>query len=152
MWCQVRSLDMTESPQAWALSMELVDGSSRRAVVIDRFPFVIGRSSECNLALPQPYISRSHATITHDGTQVVLEDTQSRHGTFVNGEQVTRHTLRPGDGIQFGSRGGPQLRLAPEDIHTGVESNILSQLQGIDAKHSALEKLRWFLEAARELN
>ena len=29
---------------------------------------------------------------------------------------------------------------------------ILAQLQGISAQHSDLEKLRWFLQAARELN
>jgi GAF domain-containing protein len=132
--------------------MELVDGSSRRAVVIGRLPFVIGRSSECNLALPQSYVSRNHATITHDGAQLVLEDTQSRHGTFVNGEQVTRRTLRPGDRVQFGSRDAPQLRLPSEGRHSATGPNILSQLQGISAQHSDLEKLRWFLEAARELN
>ncbi len=143
---------MTEFPQTQALSMELVDGSSRRTVVINRFPFVIGRSSECNLALPQSYVSRNHATITHDGAQFVLEDTQSRHGTFVNGEQVTRRTLRPGDSLQFGSRDAPQLQLASEGRHAATGPNILSQLQGISAQHSDLEKLRWFLQAARELN
>src|ERR1019366_8610959 len=145
-------VDMTESPQTQALSMQLVDGSSRRTVVINRFPFVIGRSSECDLALPQSYVSRNHATITCDGAQFVLEDTQSRHGTFVNGEQVTSRTLQPGDRIQFGSREGPQLRFAAGDRHEPTVPNILSQLQGISAQHSDLEKLRWFLEAARELN
>jgi serine phosphatase RsbU (regulator of sigma subunit) len=132
--------------------MELVDGSSRRIVVINRFPFVIGRSPDCNLALSQSYVSRSHATVTHEGAQFVLEDTQSRRGTFVNGEQVTRRTLQPGDRIQFGSLEGPQLRFASQDRHTATGPNILSQLQGISARHSDLEKLRWFLQAARELN
>jgi pSer/pThr/pTyr-binding forkhead associated (FHA) protein len=132
--------------------MELVDGSSRRTVVIDRVTFVIGRSSECNLALPQAYVSRNHAKITHDGTQFVLEDTNSRHGTFVNGEPVTRYALRAKDRIQFGSIDAPQLRLASGGRHTDTEPNLLSQLQGISAKHSDLEKLRWFIEAARELN
>ncbi len=132
--------------------MELVDGSSRRTVVLNRFPFVIGRSSECNLALPQSFVSRSHATITREDAQFVLQDTNSRHGTFVNGEQVTRRTLRPGDSIQFGSRDAPQLRLASEDRQTATGPNILSQLKGISAQRSDLEKLRWFLEAARDLN
>jgi serine phosphatase RsbU (regulator of sigma subunit) len=132
--------------------MQLVDGASRRTVVIDRFPFVIGRSSECGLALPQSYVSRNHATITHDGEQFVLQDSNSRHGTFVNGEQVTRRTLRPGDSLQFGSREGPQLRFAADGRQETTGPNILSQLQGISAQHSDLEKLRWFLQAARELN
>jgi serine phosphatase RsbU (regulator of sigma subunit) len=147
------TLELTESLQTQALSMELVDRSSRRTVVIDRFPFVIGRSVECNLALAQSYVSRSHATITHNGTQFVVEDAQSRHGTFVNGEQVTTRALQPGDKIQFGSREGPQLRFEGEQssqVATG--QTILAQLQEIGAQHSDLEKLRWFLQAARELN
>jgi sigma-B regulation protein RsbU (phosphoserine phosphatase) len=70
----------------------------------------------------------------------------------VNGEQVTRRTLRHGDSLQFGSRDAPQLRLACEGRHAATGPNILSQLQGISAQHSDLEKLRWFLQAARELN
>jgi serine phosphatase RsbU (regulator of sigma subunit) len=132
--------------------MELVDGSSRRTVVINRFPFVIGRSSECNLALPQSYVSRNHATIARNGGQFVLEDTNSRHGTFVNGEQVTRRTLQPRDRIQFGSREGPQLRFEAEDSQEATGQTILAQLQGISAQQSDLEKLRWFLQAAGELN
>src|SRR6185437_5937485 len=84
-----------------------------------------------------------HAMITRDGGQFALEDTKSRHGTFVNGKQVSKRTLRPGDIVQFGSREGPQKTTA---------SNILTHLHGISAQHSDLEKLRWFLEAARELN
>jgi serine phosphatase RsbU (regulator of sigma subunit) len=146
------TLDINESTPAQALAMELVDGSSRRTVAIDRFPFVIGRSSECDLALAQSYVSRNHASIAHDGVQLVLEDTQSRHGTFVNGEQITRRRLQPGDRIQFGSRDAPELRVADGDRKATTGPNILSQLQGISAQHSDLEKLRWFLEAARELN
>jgi serine phosphatase RsbU (regulator of sigma subunit)/pSer/pThr/pTyr-binding forkhead associated (FHA) protein len=145
-------VDTPEFAQTQALSMEFVDGPSRRTVVVDCFPFVIGRSSECNLALPQSYVSRSHAMITRDGGQFALEDTKSRHGTFVNGEQVSRRTLRPGDIIQFGSREGPQLRFAADNKQKTTELNILTQLHGISAQHSDLEKLRWFLEAARDLN
>ncbi len=145
-------MDITESPQTQTLSTQLVDGSSRRTVVIDRFPFVIGRSSECNLALPQSYVSRNHATITHGGAQFVLQDSNSRHGTFVNGHQVTWRTLQPGDRLQFGSLDGLQLRVTDGDRKDATGPNILSQLQGISAQRSDLEKLRWFLEAARDLN
>ncbi len=145
-------MDTTEFAQPQALSMEFVDGPNRRAVVVDRFPFAIGRSSESDLSLSQSYVSRGHARITREGGQFVLEDTNSRHGTFVNGEEVNKRILRPGDMIQFGSREGPQLRVAAEDKQKPTESNILTRLHEISAQHSDLEKLRWFLQAARELN
>lgn len=145
-------VDTTESPQTQTLSMEFSDGPNSRTIAVDQFPFVIGRSSECNLALPQSYVSRGHARITREGGQFVIEDTNSRHGTFVNGEQVNRRILRLGDVIQFGSREGPQLRFAADDKQKPTEQNILTQLHQISARHSDLEKLRWFLQAARELN
>lgn len=146
------SMNTTEFAPSQALSMELVDGKNRRTVVVDRFPFVIGRSSDSDLSLSQPYVSRGHARIARDGGQFLLEDTNSRHGTFVNGEQVKRKILRPGDIIQFGSREGPQLCFAAGETRKPTQSNILTQLHEISAQHSDLEKLRWFLQAARELN
>jgi pSer/pThr/pTyr-binding forkhead associated (FHA) protein len=88
-------VDTPEFARAQAPSMELVDGRTRRNVVVDCFSFAIGRSLESNLALPQSYVSRSHAMITQEGDQFVLEDTRSRHGTFVNGEQVNRDRFDP---------------------------------------------------------
>lgn len=145
-------MDITESQQMRALSMQLVDGASRRNIMIDRFPFVIGRSSECNLMLPHSYISRSHARITWEGEELVLEDLHSSHGTFVNREQVTRRSLTPNDTIQFGALHGPQLRFDADVRQDSTNLTILAQMQGINARKSDLEKLRWFLQAARDLN
>ena len=132
--------------------MHLIDGSSSRNIMMDRFPFVIGRSSECDLMLPQSYISRSHAKITREGELVVLEDMHSSHGTFVNGLQVTRRNLLPKDTIRFGSLDGPLLRFETEGRQDSTNLTILAQMQGINARESDLEKLRWFLQAARDLN
>ncbi len=145
-------MDMMASSQPQKLSMQLLDGVSRRNIVTDQFPFVIGRSPECNLMLPHPYISRSHAKITREEEFFVLEDLHSSHGTFVNGEPVTRCNLRPKDVIQFGSLRGPQLRFESEGRQDSTNLTILAQMQGINARESDLEKLRWFLQAARDLN
>lgn len=145
-------MDITESQQMRALSMHLTDDSGSRNIRMDRFPFLIGRSPECNLMLPQSYISRSHAKITRDGEQVVLEDMHSSHGTFVNGEQVSRRNLLPQDTMQFGSLDGPRLRFEADGLQDSTNLTILAQMQGISEHESDLEKLRWFLQAARELN
>jgi phosphoserine phosphatase RsbU/P len=132
--------------------MQLVDGRRNDEIPIDRFPFVIGRSAECHLALPQTFVSRTHAILVRDGKQFVVEDMKSRHGTFVNGERVTRHILRPHDSVQFGSREGPQLIFSGDDRDELTNPTILEQLQEIGAQQSDLEKLRWFLRAAQQLN
>jgi sigma-B regulation protein RsbU (phosphoserine phosphatase) len=132
-------------------SMQLIDGKRSDAILIDRFPFVIGRSPECQLRLPQPFVSRTHAVLMLEDEQLVIEDKNSRHGTFVNGELIARHLLRPYDRVQFGSSEGPQL-VFKKDKEESVDKTILAQLDGISAQRSDLEKLRWFVRAATQLN
>jgi diguanylate cyclase (GGDEF)-like protein len=47
-------------------------------------------------------ISRFHCRIKSDGDQLVVEDLQSRNGTFLNGERVVTRGLEDGDKIQLG--------------------------------------------------
>jgi serine phosphatase RsbU (regulator of sigma subunit)/pSer/pThr/pTyr-binding forkhead associated (FHA) protein len=145
-------MDIAESSQIPAFFMQLSDGAAERRVVIDHLPFLIGRSPQSSLVLSQSYISRNHARLAQQGTQIVLEDTGSSHGTFVNGEKITRRALLPRDTIRFGSLEGPQLRFEAEDRRDSTNLTILAQMQGIGGHQSDLEKLRWFLQAARELN
>ena len=63
----------------------------------------IGRSAQCEVHLDEDGVSRRHAQIelTVEGN-VQIVDLESRNGTFVNGEAVSRATLRDGDKIQIG--------------------------------------------------
>ncbi|HEY0992845.1 MAG TPA: sigma 54-interacting transcriptional regulator, partial [Kofleriaceae bacterium] len=63
----------------------------------------IGRDAELEVVLSDNKVSRHHATIRCDASGWVLIDAESRHGTFVNGERVVRHSLRDGDRLQIGS-------------------------------------------------
>ncbi|HLI96086.1 MAG TPA: FhaA domain-containing protein [Candidatus Baltobacteraceae bacterium] len=62
----------------------------------------VGRSSESDIFLVDPSVSRMHATLELDGDRVVVRDAGSTNGTFVNGERVHVHTLQPGDRVAFG--------------------------------------------------
>ncbi len=74
----------------------------------------IGRDPGNDLCF-DPYEDRDasskHAEIVQDAGQWWLDDLGSTNGTFVNGERVSRQSLRDGDVIAFG-RGGPKLRFA----------------------------------------
>ncbi|HET9942572.1 MAG TPA: FHA domain-containing protein, partial [Terriglobia bacterium] len=63
---------------------------------------VIGRGGAADLLLPSLHVSRRHARLTSSGTGYEIEDLESRYGTFLNGERVSRSTLRHGDRIVFG--------------------------------------------------
>jgi sigma-B regulation protein RsbU (phosphoserine phosphatase) len=78
------------------------DGHGRRLIVLDKPLFTIGRRSTADLYLRPGDVSREHAEIAWDGEQYLLRDVKSTQGTFVNGQQIRKHTLVDGDRIRFG--------------------------------------------------
>ena len=64
---------------------------------------VLGRGQGADIQLLDEGISRRHARIRMDGSDMVVEDLESRNGTFANGQRVGRHVLHDGDKIQVGS-------------------------------------------------
>jgi diguanylate cyclase (GGDEF)-like protein len=64
---------------------------------------VVGRGQSADLQLLDEGISRRHCRIFVDGGEMIVEDLESRNGTFANGHKVSRHVLRDGDKIQVGS-------------------------------------------------
>ncbi len=131
----------------------LVDGSIETAIIITASPFTVGRAPDRDLVLSHPYVSRKHAEIAFEDGAFFLVDMGSRHGSFVNGIKVDRQRLSTNDAIHFGSVDGPVLRFDSQigASHSTIR-DLLGQIQSISAPNSDLEKLRWFLEAARKLN
>jgi serine phosphatase RsbU (regulator of sigma subunit) len=135
-----------------ATSLLLVNGAERRTILIQKFPFTIGRRPESDLVLSDPYVSREHAGIVVDGAEYWLIDLGSRHGTFVNGQKISRHCLRPNDRLDFGGiRGGLCILFAPTVAPAAASQALLTKIGGLTAA-SDLEKLSLLLEAARTLN
>ncbi|HWF37963.1 MAG TPA: SpoIIE family protein phosphatase [Candidatus Acidoferrales bacterium] len=94
---------------------------TRREEEITVLPFRIGRQAESELTLRDSRISRQQAQIVNVNGGLVLEDCGSRHGTFVNGEKVLRHELKPNDKIDFGVAGSYQLIYLGEGATTIAE-------------------------------
>jgi predicted component of type VI protein secretion system len=62
----------------------------------------IGRLPDNTVSIDNPAVSARHARIDRSGDLFIVEDLESRNGTFVNDHRVTRHVLRPGDVVQVG--------------------------------------------------
>jgi pSer/pThr/pTyr-binding forkhead associated (FHA) protein len=62
----------------------------------------IGRLPDNTVVIDNPAVSARHARVVHDGDTLVVEDLESRNGTFVNRQRVTRHVLQNGDIVQVG--------------------------------------------------
>ena len=72
-------------------------------IPIDKNPFTIGRSEDCNLSLLSQTVSRKHAEIFYRGNSVFIRDLNSTNGTFINEKRIKdRILLNNGDTIYFG--------------------------------------------------
>jgi adenylate cyclase len=74
-----------------------------RIFPIAKFPYSIGRLQENELVLADDQVSRVHARIEDGPTGLTLVDMKSRNGVFVDDRKVSRHLLKAGDRIRFGS-------------------------------------------------
>lgn len=66
--------------------------------------FVIGREEGAHILISDEGVSRWHARISIHETEALLEDMESRNGTYVNGTRVRSRSLTDGDKIQLGAR------------------------------------------------
>ncbi|WP_263418439.1 SpoIIE family protein phosphatase [Terriglobus albidus] len=140
------------------MKMLLEDRGNRVPRTLDHVPFTIGRLTDRSLVLDHPFISRSHAQINFIDGQYFLEDLRSTHGTYLNGRRLDPmagpQALNAGDKLRFGSSDGPLLRFGKPNRDIASLKDLMGQMQSIamPSEGSDLEKLRWFLEAARKLN
>ena len=80
------------------------EGPQVKQKEIDSF-ISIGRGKENLITLDDDFASRRHCRIQkQDGTGFVLQDMNSRNGTFLNGSRVFRALLKNNDRIQLGKR------------------------------------------------
>lgn len=62
----------------------------------------VGRLPDNTVVIDNPAVSARHARILRDGARFIVEDLDSRNGTFVNDARVTRYTLQHGDVVMVG--------------------------------------------------
>ena len=81
------------------------DGAQRIVRLLAAAAMTVGRSEQCDLALPwDGQVSRVHAELVNVGGDWALEDGGlSRNGSYVNGERLSeRRRLADGDTLRFG--------------------------------------------------
>lgn len=80
----------------------------------------IGRSTECEICLPDLTVSRIHAYLEwEDQETLLITDKESKNGTFVNRKRISRTVVRKKDRIEIGP-----FTLSCQFVHeTGKNSN-----------------------------
>jgi pSer/pThr/pTyr-binding forkhead associated (FHA) protein len=57
-------------------------------ILVNQWPFVIGRAPDCDLRPACKLVSRYHCELQAKGDRVLLYDLASKNGTFVDGKRV----------------------------------------------------------------
>src|SRR5438309_10891566 len=85
------------------LTFQIIDGVDRGRVFRNLpTPVTIGREEGNMLRLNDERVSRYHAKVQCDNSEIILTDLDSTNGTRVNGNIVQIRRLRYGDRISIG--------------------------------------------------
>src|SRR5207245_10551515 len=85
------------------VTFQVLDGVDRGKVFRNLMPPVTTIREEWNiLRLNDERVSRFHAKMQQDNSDIILTDLESTNGTRVNGNVVQIRRLRPGDRIHLG--------------------------------------------------
>ena len=114
---------------------------------LDQDTIRLGRHPDCEVVVDVNAVSRFHAHIVRAGDRFVIEDLESRNGTFLNGKKaVGRVPLDDNDRIKicdtlfvYRSNAGnePPPDKAPFDVRESDDDNATTVLTSIDATPSA---------------
>ena len=103
----------------------------------------IGRSKRNDLVLTDQWLSRNHAEIRRQDSELVAFDLKSRNGTYINGTKISRPTpLQNGDVITLGDQ---QIRLV-DDAPRNV---ILTDLEDLNMDNTVVVPTEELLATAR---
>ena len=87
----------------------------------------VGRLEDNTIAIADPSVSGHHAEIILRGNDIVVRDLASTNGTLINGERITEHSLKPGQGLRFGQ---VELKLA-EGVPAGGGQRVSARIPKI---------------------
>jgi serine phosphatase RsbU (regulator of sigma subunit) len=147
---------MTEARAHDEAVLELISPeNTRRSVPLTQSPFLIGRGDAGNqLAIPDRRVSRNCVAILSEGNQYFLEDRGNQLGVFLNGEKVSKRTLKEGDIVTFGLENSYQLVFHAASQESTIE-HLLTRVGRISTSESSpigLGKLNLLLEATMLLH
>ncbi|HHW01232.1 MAG TPA: FHA domain-containing protein [Thermoanaerobacterales bacterium] len=80
----------------------------------------IGRASDSDIVIDDPFLSSKHALITKRGRGMLIQDLNSTNGTFVNGKRIKKpFRLKERDEVVLGDKKFTFLRRESHGIKNG---------------------------------
>jgi hypothetical protein len=75
--------------------IQLYHVTENKHIAVDTFPFKLGRAGDYRIAEDKLKVSREHAEIISTSGGFMVRDTNSKHGTFVDGKRIRPGVLVP---------------------------------------------------------
>lgn len=146
--------------EEWAL-IRYVGTPIGEVIHLHKEQLQIGRSSDNDISLPEPEVSRRHALITlrsgpGGAPQVEIEDQDSTNGTYINGKKIKPShgpvSLNHGDVLRVGGHAFKLKRL--DELERHYHQVVLAQttvdpLTGVSNRATVLGYLEKHFELAR---
>ncbi|HEU5154371.1 MAG TPA: ATP-binding protein [Gemmatimonadales bacterium] len=99
---------MSQSARA---ALEVTTPTGKRTILLTDHPVTLGRAEDCDVVIPEPFVSSCHAHIEAVKDGYVIRDAGSTNGTFVGSQHVEgRQRLEDGANLILGRPGNYRLR------------------------------------------
>lgn len=130
----------------------------------------LGRSKENDIVIDNPHVGRFHAVIKIFNDAIIIEDLNSKNGTYVNGKKISKASITEKDRITLGKDYEIDLRkliknntfktLIPSidkniiTIGRSTDNDIVLNNIKVSRHHAKLEKIgdEWFIEDLGSVN
>ncbi|RLC26287.1 MAG: hypothetical protein DRH37_11805, partial [Deltaproteobacteria bacterium] len=103
----------------------------------------IGRGQQNDISLGDPFVSREHAVLSVIKSGLVIQDLDSKFGTFVNGERIESASITSTDAIVFGGR--ERLDWKDPIVKQWLASNRVADRIKPEKRSSSRKPLPWKL-------
>lgn len=123
----MQALHIAEASQTPLNPQLIINGD--RVEPITQAVINIGRSSQNDIVIDDPYISRHHLQLRLRFGAYTLFDVESKSGTLVNNVNVTEHRLRSGDVIQIG---GTKIVYLSDDTNEPYNPDLTDTFNSVD--------------------
>lgn len=103
----------------------------------------IGRSEQCDITIPGTHLSRKHAELSIQGSQLLIKDLGSSNGTHLNEKIITQAMANNGDRLRIDVY---TFRLVAPDNDpqkTRIRPTIDSLSKPVEVKQTSSEPKRW---------
>ncbi|QEG34453.1 FHA domain-containing protein [Bythopirellula goksoeyrii] len=129
-----------------------VNSPTLRTVVIEEYPFIIGRGETAQLQIKSESISREHAELTKTADGYRIRDLNSTNGTSINGQPISDSPLEDGDCVSVAetvitflcAESGQMERMATQPLASKRKDEPqLALMKGIRATRDLEEALLW---------